>query len=35
VLAALAGIPRLGAGGRIISIGLAEEERIVGVTGTV
>jgi len=35
VLAAQAAIPHLGAGGRIISIGSAGAERIVGVTGTV
>lgn len=35
VLAAQAAIPHLGVGGRIISIGSAGAERIVGVTGTV
>jgi len=35
VLAAQAAIPHLGAGGRIITIGSAGAERIVGVTGTV
>jgi 3-oxoacyl-[acyl-carrier protein] reductase len=35
VLAAQAAIPHLGAGGRIINIGSAGAERIVGVTGTV
>jgi len=35
VLAAQAAIPHLGAGGRIISIGSAGADRIVGVTGTV